>query len=64
VLKDSGHSGLLTLLLKIGLDIGVTADVAISVPRVEAVVRALLSEFGTKDVRGGWDAHKLRASSG
>jgi len=35
------------------LDLGVTGDVAISVPRGEAVVVAWLNEWGAKDVRAG-----------
>jgi hypothetical protein len=51
MLKDSDHLWLLTLLLELVLEIGVTGDIAISVPRVEAAVLALLSEFRPKGVR-------------
>tara|TARA_R110002072_G_scaffold296655_1_gene468707 strand:- start:278 stop:451 length:174 start_codon:yes stop_codon:yes gene_type:complete len=34
LLKDSGHSYLPTVLLELALEIGVTGDIAISVPRV------------------------------
>jgi hypothetical protein len=35
------------------LDIGITGDNAINVPRGEAVVVAWLNELGAKDVRAG-----------